>query len=95
MDTPKQVKAVLVYQGGIANVFTVETMTPLNCERNARRLLQSDFRSCEMFIRGMKQAGVLVSSMYCNQVGDITDAEWHIELEDAPFSSEFRPVYNN
>ena len=86
-------KAVLVYQAGIANVFEIGLWD--DEARQPRRILQSDFRECEAFSRGLREAGWDITSMYCNQAGDITDAEWNTNLEDAPFSDKFNPVYTN
>lgn len=85
--------AVLVYQGGIANVFAVDTWQENPAGRNARRLLQSDFKCCEMFARGLLAAGVLVTSMQCNQAGDIAESQWSAELETAPFFNKMCPVF--
>ena len=82
--------AVLVYQAGIANVFEVSS-TQLT---NRKRLMQGDFRSCEAFARGIKAAGVKVSTWACNQAGDITDSEWSNDLESQPFSDKFNPVFS-
>jgi hypothetical protein len=87
-------RAVLVYQAGIANVFAVESFNMADSGRDAKRLLQSDFRSCEMFARGLEAAGVLVASAHCNQAGDIAHSAWTLTLDDAPFSDSFRPVYS-
>lgn len=83
--------AVLVYQAGIANVFSVERVTNED-GRNPKRLLQGDFRSCEAFARGLAVAGVDVTTMHCNRAGDIANAEWSENLESAPFSDSFHPV---
>lgn len=80
-------RAALVYQAGIANVFAVDAMSVSpHFGRNARRLLQSDFRSCAMYARGLMDAGVRVHTMACNQAGDVTNAEWTMDLESQPFS---------
>lgn len=92
--THKVERAVLVYQAGIANAFAVECFNVCDYGREARRLLQGDFRSCEMFARGLDAAGVLVTSMQCNMAGDIVAAKWNDELDAAPFSESFRPVFS-
>jgi len=84
-------KAVLVYQGGIANVFDVDCFN-LAPYREVRRLLQASFSECETFARGLKAAGVIVKSAYCNMAGDIADQKWSSDLDNAPFSDEFRVV---
>lgn len=86
-------RAVLVYQAGIANVFEVESFNMANYGRDARRILQADFRTCENFARGLAYAGWKVASAHCNQAGDITNAQWSEDLETAPFSDRFNPVW--
>jgi hypothetical protein len=90
---PKIRKAVLVYQAGIANVFAVESFNMSDYGRDARRLLQSDFRTCESFARGLATAGVLVASAHCNMASDIVSQKWSEDLFNAPFSDQFRPVF--
>lgn len=85
-------RIALVYQAGIANVFAVDQFGLDGKECNARRLLQSDFRTCESFTRGMSVAGCNVRSYACNMAGDISERQWTQDLESAPFSDEFRPV---
>lgn len=80
--------AALVYQGGIANVFEIDHITINPDKRRARRLLQGSFRDCLMFARGMKWAGAIVMTAHCRLAGDITDAEWSLDLEDAIFAEE-------
>lgn len=84
--------AALVYQAGIANVFEVDAPNYMDKGRNARRLMQSDFRSCELFALGLQSAGVTVYSAVCNLAGDIARQGWGRNLEDAPFSDKFHPV---
>ena len=62
--------------------------------RDAERLLQSDFRTCEAFARGLAAAGIRVGTVACNQAGDIQEATWGTALDNAPFSDQFRPVWN-
>ena len=88
----KTSKAVLVYQAGIANVFAVDCFNQADYGRNARRLLQYDFRTCEAFASGLDAAGVTVTTMQCNQAGDIINAQWSMDLDAAPFSEKFHPV---
>ncbi len=91
-QTLKTKRAMLVYQVGIANVFAVTSFNLADFGRDARRLLQSDFRTCESFARGLAVAGTLVSSAHCNQAGDIVNALWDEDLDSAPFSDKFHPV---
>jgi hypothetical protein len=76
----------LLYQAGLANVFAV---TP---GHRPTRLLQSDFRACENFARGMSAAGERVRTRACNRAGDITRQNWTSNLENQPFSDKFSPV---
>ena len=84
-------KAVLVYQAGIANVFEVDTFA--QDTRNARRLLQHAFGPCESFTQGLAAAGCEVRSMACNKAGDIINEPWTSDLDSAPFSGSFSPVH--
>lgn len=77
--------ASLVYQGGIANVFNTSGGV-------VTRLKQDDFRTCEAFAAGLLAAGVEVTTQYCNQAGDVQFSAWSEDLDDAPFSDQFRPV---
>lgn len=88
-------RAVLVYQTAIANVFSVESFNMADYGRDAERLIQSDFRSCEIFARGMGAAGVVVMTAACNEAGDISKRTWTEDLDEQPFSHEFRPVTCN
>lgn len=85
----------LVYQAGIANVFLVDAFNLDDHGRNAGRILQSTFGECEAFTRGMARAGASVRSAHCNQAGDIVNAQWSSNLEDAPFSDKHCPVNTN
>ena len=90
----KVTKAVLVYQAGIANVFAVESFNLQLFGRDAERLLQSDFRTCEAYARGLAAAGVKVGSAACNMAGDVNLFPWTDDLESQPFSDKFRPVFS-
>ena len=83
---------VLVYQAGIANVFRVSCFNLSPYGRDAVRVRQADFRSCEAFARGLAEAGALVHSAACNAAGDIADAAWTDDLESQPFADRFQPV---
>ena len=85
-------KAVLVYQASIANVFTVDCFNLNPYGRDAQRIMQSDFRTCESFARGLAFAGFTVQSLACNQAGDIVNAQWSDNLDEQPFSDKFQPV---
>lgn len=86
--------AALVYQAGIANVFELQAMTLTEPARVAQLLFQSDFRACENFARGLKAAGVQVTTAACNQAGDIKHSTWCADLDEHPFSDKFRPVFS-
>lgn len=87
-----QLRFSLVYQAGIANVFQVESWNLSPFGRNAKRLMQSDFRTCETFARGLAFGGHLVQTFACNLAGEIANSKWSDELEAQPFSEDFRPV---
>lgn len=87
-------RAVLVYQAGIANVFEVDCFNFAPSGRTETLLLQSDFRTCEAFCRGLAAAGVAVASAACNMAGDVARQKWTEELEQQPFSDKFQPVFN-
>jgi hypothetical protein len=82
-------KAFLVYQCGIANVFEVDAFNLSPEGRNARRLIQADFRTCANFARGMAAAGCSVKTVQCNMAGDISEMQWSEDLMDAPFHDKF------
>ena len=88
-------KAFLVYQAGIANVFEVEAFNLADYGRDARRLLQDDFRTCETFARGLAAAGATVRTAACNMAGDIARSRWTTDLDSQPWSEKFRPVEAN
>lgn len=86
-------RAFLVYQAGIANVFEVDCFNLASYGREAKRLMQSDFRSCENFALGLKAAGVNVKTAACNMAGDIVNQTWSEDLDNQPFSDKFNPIY--
>lgn len=87
-------RAVLVYQAGIANVFQVDCFNMSDYGREAKRLLQADFRTCESFARGLAAAGVRVGTAHCNEAGDIAKRTWSTDLDSAPFRDKFAPVWS-
>ena len=97
MNATKPVKIMLVYQAGIANVFTVDRFTLAPKGRNARRLLQHAFSPCVWFVRGLAASGAQVKTVHCNEAGDIAERPWSTRLDDAPFSnsSSFAIVNRN
>ena len=84
---------MLVYQGGIANVFSVEHfgLTPEETGRR-ERLQQFDFRSCQYVAAGMGLAGSAVRTAACNAAGDIASLEWTYDLDSQPFSDQLTTV---
>lgn len=83
-------KYVLVYQAGIANVFRVNAFTVAHpIKRNAVRVVQSTFRPCEWFCRGLAAAGAEVRVAACNMAGDIAQQTWTGDLDAQPFSASF------
>ena len=87
-------KAVLVYQAGLANVFAVSSFNMSPFGRKARRLMQADFAACENFARGLAAAGWHVASAQCNQAGDIIEARWSDDVDAMPFRDAARPVWS-
>ncbi len=85
-------RVVIVYQAGIANVFRVDRLTGDPEGRNARLLYQGDFRAAEMMALGLRLAGVMVTSMACNEAGDVQDRRW-TDLDDAPFRDKMNPIF--
>ena len=94
-DEKQEKRIMLVYQSGIANVFEVRCFNLANFGRDAKRLLQADFRTCESFARGMAAAGCIVRTVACKQGGDIINEKWNDHLGSQPFSDQFRPVTEN
>jgi len=93
----KSKKAVLVYQAGIANVFKVDCFNMADYGREAKRLLQHTFTTCEWYAKGLRDAGYNVKVLACNMAGDITHAVWTDNLDEQPFSDKFVKTdeYNN
>lgn len=88
-------KAALVYQAGIANVFAVESFNMSDYGRDAKRLLQHAFGPCEWFAKGLAASGTVVRTFHCNRAGDIAQAQWSDNLDEAPFNESFHPVNAN
>jgi len=85
MKVKRLKKAMLVYQAGIANVFEVDCFNLSSYGRKAVRLMQSDFRTCLAYARGLGDCGVVVRTAHCNEAGDIVDRSWNEDLSEAPF----------
>lgn len=86
---------VLVYQGGIANVFQVESFNLSDYGRDARRLYQGTFNAAESICYGLGLGGAIVKTACCNRAGDIQAATWSEDLDAAPFSEKFHPQFWN
>lgn len=86
---------MLVYQAGIANVFSVKSLNVANENRNAKRLFQGSFHSAEMFAAGMGAAGKCVRSVHCNRAGDIINEHWSEDIESAPFYDKMNTQHWN
>jgi hypothetical protein len=82
----------LVFQAGIANVFSVSRFSTSNDGRRAKRLEQNDFRSCYRIAWGMGEAGSKVRCYGCNEAGDIAAREWIEDLDSLPFSDSLLPI---
>lgn len=82
-------KAVLVYQAGIANVFRVDCFNLADVRRNAERLYQGSFRSAVTFAKGIQATGTEVKTSACNQAGDIRQALWSEDFNSQPFNDQF------
>lgn len=82
----RKLRLVLVYQGGLANVFQVEYKTPFN-----QRIYQGDFRTAENICYGAGLAGAVVRTSACNMAGDIAGQCWTTDLDSQPFSDKFHP----
>jgi hypothetical protein len=80
----------LVYQGGIANVFEVDSFNLSEFGRKAKRLMQTDFRTAEIYCQGRDDAGDTVKAAACNMAGDIALQTWTQDLEAQPFRESFR-----
>jgi hypothetical protein len=86
-----ELRLMLVYQAGIANVFQVDNFTLTTDDRQARRIYQGDFRTAEQLCYGAALAGAIVRSAACNMAGDIQRFAWTDDLEAQPFSDCFNP----
>ena len=83
-------KAVLVYQAGIANVFEVGSFNMASYGRGAKRLYQGDFRGAEMVCHGLEIAGATIAIAHCNMAGDIRGQHWSTDFATAPFADAMK-----
>lgn len=87
MNDLKIQKAILVYQGGLANVFAV-TGFDNNNSRDAVRLCQGTFNQCLWYATALGRAGTIVRTMGCNVAGDCSDCVWTKDPSSLPFSDK-------
>lgn len=92
LQEPRFERAVLVYQGGIANIFRVSSFNLSDYGRDAFRLWQGDFRTAHVYALALRDAGIKVKACACNRAGDISKETWTIDLESQPFSDHFLTV---
>jgi hypothetical protein len=83
-------KYVIVYQAGIANVFSVEST---DSGKIRRRLMQHAFEPCEWFMRGLQYAGGDCYFACANYAGDIAGQDWDTPLSCAPFSDRMAIIF--
>jgi hypothetical protein len=95
IEKNENLKVMLVYQAGLANIFKVKYFNLSPSLREAERILQDDFRTCESVAFGMGLAGAIVRTAACNAAGDIKELRWSDDLNMQPFSNKFRPVTMN
>lgn len=69
-------KAALVYQTGIANVFKVESFNLAAYGREAQHIRQGSFQDCISFAQGLAAAGAQVITAHCDKAGDISTTTW-------------------
>jgi hypothetical protein len=88
-------KIMLVYQGGIANVFRVESFNLADYGRDAVLLFQHAFEPCIAFANGCGAAGATVKTAACNRAGDVRKARWTEDLTSQPFAGSLVRVEHN
>jgi len=88
-------RAMLVYQGGLANVFNVDSFNLSPYGRNARRIYQGAFGQAIMLVKGMALGGYLIRTAGGNYAGDITNQTWTDDLESLPFSDQLVDIQAN
>lgn len=86
---------MLVYQAGIANVFRVKRLSNMASRGKTERLFQGGFRDARFFCEGMAECGAVVRTAWCNQAGDIINAEWTSDRSSQPFSESTVEVNRN
>lgn len=91
----KTKRAVLVYQGAVANVFDVWTFSPWWSTSDRRtKVMQGTFPECEAFAHKLARTGYKVASMFCDELGDVTRSYWNPNLADAPLFAQMKPVFH-
>ena len=81
-------RVMLVYQAGIANVFEVSSFNLADYGRDAKRVYQGDFYGAVMLCKGLAMAGKIIRTAHCNKAGDIANAKWSEDFNNAPFSDK-------
>ena len=71
-------------------MFEVDSFNLSKFGREAKRLLQTDFKTAETYCRGREDAGDTVKAAGCNKAGDIALQTWTQDLKAQPFSESFR-----
>ena len=84
-------KYVLVYQAGIANIFSVVSFNLSDYGRDAIRVYQGDFHTAEAQLHGMWLGGATVGVAACNRAGDIITQKWDTDIDNMPFRESARP----
>ncbi len=85
-------RAVLVYQVGLANVFMVDPVVGADRIVGRRRMLQADYRSCELYAKGLRDAGSELEVAHCDEAGDVTRADWQPGAGDLWREKKYPPA---
>lgn len=90
MTKHKVRKAMLVYQAGIANLFEVKAFNLASYGRDARRLYQGDYRTCEAIATGLRLGGATVRVAACNMAGDVINQPWVDDSDEQPWYDQHK-----
>ncbi len=85
MNTPNKAETGARDAERVEKAFAVDCFNINPFGRNARRLAQSDFKTCAAFARGLGAAGVVVRTASCNVAGDCADMQWEFGTDGTPF----------
>ncbi len=83
-------KFILVYQGGLANLFRVPSFDSYTEGAN-KRVYQGPFHVAETMARGAMLTGAQVRVASCNHAGDIAELVWAQGMSDCPFRNVANP----